>query len=247
MRLASLTAPMAALLLSSTALVAQEAQTPAEGQAFRQVYVDVDGSAVLIPVELALEACGLGDAELQAAALSRFEGADIQVGMLPEMFEDPAVPEAAAPGTAAAAGGDGTPGTAAATAEAQADPPDGAGTTMTAEANATTDAGNTTTDAGNQPAGTEGVATAEVGLGAETAAGTAYGTGTAAGTGSAEVRNVEITAAESDPTVTNAQGTADPTTSAPGQDLRVLAVCQIDVVRASELGIPNIANETVTD
>lgn len=243
MRLASLTAPMAALLLSSTALVAQEAQTPAEGQAFRQVYVDVDGSAVLIPVDLALEACGLEDAELQAAALSRFEGADIQVGMLPEMFEDPAVAEAAAPGTAAAAGGDGTPGTAAATADAQADPPDGAGTTMTAEANATTDAGNTTTDAGNQPAGTEGVATAEVGLGA----GTAYGTETVAGTGSAEVRNVEITAAESDPTVTNAQGTADPTTSAPGQDLRVLAVCQIDVVRASELGIPNIANETVTD
>jgi hypothetical protein len=51
---------------------------------------------------------------------------------------------------------------------------------------------------------------------------------------------------ESNLTVTTAQGTADPSTAEPGDEMLPLAVCRIDVERAAELGIPQ-ANEIVTD
>jgi hypothetical protein len=51
---------------------------------------------------------------------------------------------------------------------------------------------------------------------------------------------------ESNETVTTAQGTADPSTSAPGDEMLALAVCEIDVTAAVDLGIPQ-ANEIVTD
>ena len=51
---------------------------------------------------------------------------------------------------------------------------------------------------------------------------------------------------ESNETVTTAQGTADPSTSAPGDEMLALAICQIDVETAAGLGIPQ-ANEIVTD
>lgn len=78
----------------------------------------------------------------------------------------------------------------------------------------------------------------------------ASGTGT--GEASAEMDG-EMPSAEAAPesdagthTVTTAQGTADPTTAEPGDEMLPLAVCEIDVVRAAELGVPQ-ANEIVTD
>jgi hypothetical protein len=56
----------------------------------------------------------------------------------------------------------------------------------------------------------------------------------------------EATPDESNETVTTAQGTADPSTSAPGDEMLALAICQIDVATAADLGIPQ-ANEIVTD
>jgi hypothetical protein len=50
----------------------------------------------------------------------------------------------------------------------------------------------------------------------------------------------------SNETVTTAQGTADPSTAAPGDEMLALAICRIDVVTAGDLGIPQ-ANEIVTD
>jgi hypothetical protein len=67
MRLSTLTASTATLLLSSTALLAQEAQQSAT-TGFQNVYVDVDGSAVQVPVDLAAQACALDAATLQQVA-----------------------------------------------------------------------------------------------------------------------------------------------------------------------------------
>lgn len=282
MTIAKLTASTAALMLCSTALMAQEAGD----QAFRNVYIDVDGAAVLIPAELALEACGLDEMGIQSAAMSRLEGSGMdQAAMMAQInAADPmgamgaggmtggvtaaggALGDASGTVTmdtanAGALGGTGTTGDAGTvgidgTASADAADATGMGdTTMTADANATTDAGNTTTDMGNATTDMGNTTTAEaVGAGAAAGTGTtdtatadASGVAGQGTTAMGEVQNVESTAAMTDTTVTNAQGTADPSTSEPGQDLRVLAVCQIDVVRASELGIPNITNETVTD
>ncbi|WAJ26648.1 hypothetical protein [Antarcticirhabdus aurantiaca] len=51
---------------------------------------------------------------------------------------------------------------------------------------------------------------------------------------------------KSNETVTTSQGTADPSTSAPGGQMLALAVCQITVETAARLGVPQ-ANEIVTD
>ena len=68
--------------------------------------------------------------------------------------------------------------------------------------------------------------------------------GTTASEGAAD--GAEVIPDESNETVTTAQGTADPSTSAPGDEMLALAVCQIDVETAAGLGIPQ-ANEIVTD
>ncbi len=89
----------------------------------------------------------------------------------------------------------------------------------------------------------------------------AVGMSTTEGSGSADVamEDAEATSAgtaadeeavaapdASNETVTTAQGTADPSTAEPGDEMLALAVCRIDVVRAGELGVPQ-ANEIVTD
>ena len=257
MRRDKLTACTAALLLSSTALLAQEAQT------FQNVYVDVDGAAVLIPVELALEACGLDEAGIQQAAASRFEESGFDATMVQNLFDEAGptsgtVAAAGAQDIAAAGAGDTADIDVIAMPEVDTEgsAADGAGTTMTSHANMTTDAGNTTTDAGNQTAGAETTSATGTTLGQEATAGgaeiAATGTDGQVGgdtTAGAEVGNVQSTAADTADSglSTNAQGTADATTADPGDEFLVLAVCQLDVVRASELGVPTITNETVTD
>jgi hypothetical protein len=75
MKRAEFTASTAAFLLSASALMAQEAQS----QTFQSVFIDVGGTAVLVPMDVALEACGgLDEASLQSAARSRLQdsGAD---------------------------------------------------------------------------------------------------------------------------------------------------------------------------
>ncbi len=73
MTLAKLTASTAALLLSSTALMAQEAQS----QTFQSVFIDVGGTAVLVPMDVALEACNLDETGLQTAFQSRLDESGI--------------------------------------------------------------------------------------------------------------------------------------------------------------------------
>ncbi len=281
MTFAKLTASTAVLLLSSTALVAQESTS----RTFENVYLDVEGSAVLVPVDLALEACGLDEAGIQQAANSRLDtsgmnaeevfaqinsgdpiggaaagtesqdaaaasagaSADASTGMA-DTGATADASEAAATGDAAATAAE--PATADASA---ADTTREAGSTdmAAADASGAADAaaeGTQTTDTATADAsgaaGQDATAAAPEGSAETAAAGDAAQSGDAP---AGSVENVEATAAESNTTVTNAQGTADPSTSAPGQELLALAVCQIDVVRASELGIPNIANETVTE
>lgn len=195
MRHAKLTACAAALLLSSPAAMAQEAQT----RSFERVYVDVDGAAVLVPVELALAACALDEAGIQQAAASRLEESGFEAASVPDLFGDSGASEEAAESTA-----------------------------------------GTETLAADDPSGTEAPATdmaaADEAAGGEAAGGT-------------EIRNVEPTAADTTDggMTTNAQGSADATTTDPGERFLALAVCQVDLVRASELGIPTVANEIVTD
>ena len=139
------------LLVSATALVAQEA-TPAPDMATGdQVYIDVDGAAVQVDAALAAEACGLDETAVMEMAATKME----ESGLEP-----------------------------------------------------TTMAGSTTSQDATGGAG--------------------------------------ATPDESNETVTTAQGTADPSTSAPGDEMLALAVCQIDVETAAGLGIPQ-ANEIVTD
>lgn len=160
MRYAALTAAAATLLAASSPLFAQEgAGAPASED---QVYVDVDGAAVQVPVALAAEACGMDEtAVMEAAAARSHEGG----------HEASSTSNAAAP----SAGG-----------------------------------------------GAEGSST-EPASGSEAAA-----------------------TDESNETVTTAQGAADPSTAAPGDEMLSHAVCRIDVAKAGDLGIPQ-ANEVVTD
>src|SRR3712207_5837312 len=67
MKLAYLTASTAALLLSSTALMAQS--EPAQN--IENVYIDVGGTAVQVPIGQAAEACAMDEATLQQVAQTR--------------------------------------------------------------------------------------------------------------------------------------------------------------------------------
>jgi len=272
MRRSILTASTAALLLSSTALMAQEAQSTGPN-GFANVFVDVDGSAVQVPVDLAAQACALDALTLQQVAQTRLDDAGMMASSVPGLVTADA---------GSAAGLDASGGLS----DIEATPTDTADATVTGPANtaggmATADAGTlgvtdgtdvdasattTTADAtstpaeGSQPAQVEDSSTmATANSPADPSSAESYGTADvatadASGAANAEagvegvsggVSEVEPTAA--DTMVTNAQGTADPSTSTPGDQYLALAVCQIDVTRASELGIPNIANETVTD
>ena len=266
MKLSSLAASTAALLLSSTALLAQDA--PAGGQgAFENVFVDVEGSAVQVPAALAAEACGLDLATLQTTAQTRLDEAGMDAAMIPGLVTANA---ASAAGIDASGGMTDTDAnsmdtvgtdTAGVTPSATTDPmgstAPAAGGTASADASATATASDTATTttadatstpaegsqpaqvddastmaAANSPAGTDAAATSDVATTGDTATADASASADVAGVGS-----VESTAAET--TATNAQGTADL-----GEQYLALSVCQIDVTRASELGIPN---ETVTE
>ena len=263
MKFPFLTASTAAFLLSSTALLAQDA--PAGGQgAFENVFVDVEGSAVQVPVALAAEACGLDVATLQTTAQTRLDEAGIDPAIIPGLVTANA---ATAAGIDASGGMTDTDAnsmdtvgtdTAGVTPSATTDPMGGtapaSGNTASAEASATATASDTATTttadatstptegsqpaqvddastmaAANSPAGTDPAATSDM------AAAEASASADIAGVGS-----VESTAAET--TVTNAQAMADP-----GEQYLALSVCQIEVTRAAELGIPTVDNETVTE
>lgn len=74
MTLSKLTASTAALLLSSTALLAQETQS----QSFQAVFIDVGGTAVLVPADVALEACGFDQASLQSVVEARLQESGVE-------------------------------------------------------------------------------------------------------------------------------------------------------------------------
>lgn len=143
MKLAYLTASTAALLLSSTSLMAQEATSGGAmgGMDFTQsVFVDVDGAAYQIPIDLAAELCGSDAATLTQTAQSAFDAS----GMDPAMMAggmDTAAAGTASGDAAATTGADtatadagGTTGTDAGNAGAAGMGSD----TQTADANATT-------------------------------------------------------------------------------------------------------------
>lgn len=268
MRLSTLTASTATLLLSSTALLAQEAQQSAT-TGFQNVYVDVDGSAVQVPVDLAAQACALDAATLQQVAQTRLGEAGMDAESIPGLMSADAGSAAGIDASGGLSDIEATPtdtadatGSVAATASGDMATADAATSGMTEGAepvDSTTTADASSTPApgsqpvqvddssvmaeANSPAGQEGSTSVDGSNGVATA--DASGAAAEAGV-SAEVGSVESTAADNT-TVTNAQGTADPSTTNPGEQYLALAVCQIDVTRASELGIPNIANETVTE
>ena len=226
MRLVHLTASTAALLVSSTALLAQQSST-----SYENVFVDVGGTPLQVPVTLAAEACGLDEAGVQQAALSRIESSGVDNATLQELF--------------------------AATAPASTTEPNGAAGTTGTDTAATADAASTPAP-GSEPASTgdTDIAAAETPApGSEPAAvdDTAGTTDMAASdTGSGDMTGVlegaETTAADAtatpDSTTTAAQGLDS---DAQNQQMLDLAVCQIDVTRASELGITGVGDATTTD
>ena len=235
MTLAKLTASTAALLLSSTALMAQDAQS----QTHQSVFIDVGGTAVLVPMDVALEACNLDETGLQSAFQSRLEESGIdQTQFAAQMASAMGMTgqggaagtdAAAAQDTAAAGTGDasgtaaGTEGTASADAGATTG---AAGTTGDAAATdtATADAsGAAAGDASGAAAGTETTDTATA-----DASGAAGQDATAAGTG--DVQSVESTAAST-------TGDAGATGAANADPFIQLAACQIDQARATELQV----------
>ena len=244
MTYAKLTASTAALLLSSTALMAQEASS----QSMQSVFIDVGGSAVLVPMDVALEACGLDEATLQSTVQANLDASGIdQTQFMAQMdsamgtmggdaaTQDTAAADAGATGDAS--GTMTTEDTASADASgaaAGATGMDASGgvsdTTQTADANATTDAGNATTDMGNTTdtasADSSGAATDTATTDTATADASGATSTDAATTG--EVQNVESTAADTSAAATGTAG-SDPFIQ--------LAACQIDATRATELQI----------
>ena len=231
MTLAKLTATTAALLLSSTALMAQDAQS----QTHQSVFIDVGGTAVLVPMDVALQACNLDETGLQSALQSRLEESGIdQTQFAAQMASAMGMTgqggaagtdAAAAQDTAAAGTGDasgaaaGTEGTASADAGAAGTTGDGAATdTATADAS-----GAAAGDASGAAAGTETTDTATA-----DASGAAGQDATAAGTG--DVQSVESTAAST-------TGDAGATGAANADPFIQLAACQIDQARATELQV----------
>ncbi|TNC51201.1 hypothetical protein FHG66_06555 [Rubellimicrobium rubrum] len=231
MKFATLTASTAVLLLSSTAIMAQEAGATTS---LDNVYVDVGGQAIQVPVAQAAQACGLDEAAIQQVASTRLEESGL----------DPAVVYGLGNETASATDSTGATGTEAATstdtaaasgtmdstgtATADAGAAGTAGATATGTDMAATDAGTTGADASATDMASTDTAAAPTdsgttGMTSDMA--TADAAGSAAGgdlTGT--VQDVESTAAD-----TSATGTADP--------MMQLVVCQIDQAQATQAGI----------
>lgn len=241
MKFAKLTASTAALLLSSSALVAQDAST----QGFENVFIDVGGTAVLVPVDVALEACGLDESALQTVAQTRIDESGGDAATFSTQFSNAsldAMGQGGAAGTdTAAAGGDASTDMTgdAATADAGATTDAAAGTDTTATADASGGAA-ASTDTG-AAAGTETTDTATAdasGAAGQDATATGTETQTAAADTAAQsgadaaasnVENVEATAADTSTDASAGAGSDDP--------FLVLATCQIDMTRATELGV----------
>lgn len=227
MKFAYLTASTAALLLSSTSLIAQETTSPSGAMDFTQsVFVDVEGAAYLIPIDLAAELCGADAASLTQTAQSAFDASGMDPSMMMGSGTDTAAAgmdmEATTADTAsadAAAGAD-----AAMTDTATADAGATAGTDAGAAAatdTATADAGATTgTEAGNVGA---------AGMGSDTATADA---GAAAEGTTGDVQNVETTAADA---TAGAAGESQSFTDA-GEEYLALVVCQVDAATANATG-----------
>jgi len=224
MKLAYLTASSAALLLSSTALLAQS--EPAQN--LENLYIDVGGTAVQVPVAQAAEACALDEASLQQIAQTRLaeSGLDPAVvyGLGNENPDAMASTDTAAAGTTTddAAGAEtlgemgGTDSTTAADAGTSTESTDAANGDM-ASADASGTAGSGT---GSDMAAADTTGTVDSTTGA---AGTTGSTDTTADAGgvTGDVQNVAPTAADT--------SGADP--------MLQLAVCQVDQARATEIGI----------
>ncbi|TNC71988.1 hypothetical protein [Rubellimicrobium roseum] len=229
MKLAYVTASTAALLLSSTAVFAQ--QDPA--QELSNVYIDVGGTAVQVPVAQAAEACAMDEATIQQIAQTR----------LSESGLDPAVVYGLGNETGAVPTD---------TADTGAPPLDEVGTTGdTADAGGTMgaapDAATGSDMASVDAAGTDGAET--TGTGTDMATADATGTidsttGAAGTTGSTDITadaSGTTDAADDDLAsgVENIESTAAETATAGAMDdaMLQLSVCQLDQARATELGI----------
>ncbi|WP_210529811.1 hypothetical protein [Rubellimicrobium arenae] len=231
MKLVHLTASTAALLLSSTALFAQQGTS----QNLDNVYIDVGGTAVQIPVAQAAEACALDEATIQQVAATRLQ----ESGM------DPAVVYGLGNETADVSGSGAAMDSAGADAMNSTDmAADSAATT--GEAMDSTGAGTATADAGAGSASgsmeSSGGATAGTDMAATDsgAMGTQSGAGAATDSTGMATADAGATGAEGDlsGTISNTQATAADTSATGGQDpMLALAVCQVDQARATELGI----------
>jgi len=235
MRLVPLTASTAALLLSSTALLAQQIATPSEN-----VMLDVGGAPILVPIAVAAEACDLDEAGVQQASQSRIDQSELDEVSLQQLFA------ASGPsGTLGSTGDDGTE-----TAATVGTDAIGAGTeTSTADASTgSAGAGSDSTsaaEASNTPApGGEPVDVDDLGGSTDTASSEASTTGTDDLIEGAETTAAD-TAATLDTDMSGAQGLDGGALR--NDQLLTLAVCQVDAARASDLGISGIGTDTSGD
>ncbi|HVG46923.1 MAG TPA: hypothetical protein VM899_02105 [Rubellimicrobium sp.] len=233
MALARLTASMAALLLSSTALLAQQDATTGQS-----VILDVGGTPILVPIALATQACDLDEAGVQQASQSRIEQSGLGNDAVQQIFAATApvgtTNSTGAPTTDTPAAGTAGSSTETATAGLSGDAAgEGAATspgTLGAGADTTS-----TADAANTPApGGEPVNVEELDGSTDMAA-----SDNAATAISGVLEGAETTAADStalpDTDTSAAQGLDSDAAS--NEQLLTLAVCQVEITRAGELGI----------
>jgi hypothetical protein len=227
MRHVRLTASTAALLLSSTALFAQQG-----GSTTENVFLDIDGTPVQVPLALAAQACDLDEAGVQQASQSRIEQSGLDDSTVQQLFA-----ANAAAGSMNATGDGGTAGTesaAAADTMATAETSTGSGAV-----NAGTDT-TSTAEASNTPApGGEPVSVEDMDSSTNMAA-----SDNASSDMNGVLEDAETTAADTtaipDGGTTEAQGLDS---GAAGNDqLLALAVCQVELTRAGELGISGIGD-----
>jgi hypothetical protein len=276
MRRSIFTASAAALLLSSGAVLAQEAQQSGQ-TSFDNVFVDVDGSAVQVPVDLAAEACALDVTTLQQVAQTRLDEAGMTASSIPGLMMADAGSAAgldasggvsdieASPMDAADAGASmdsaGAPATGGDMATVDASTvgvTEGTGTASVSGTDgspATADASSSPVD-GSQPAqvddsGVMSAANSPAGSTSPSSVGASGATDTAtadaSGTDSASTDLSGLSGVASTAADTTATDAQGSVGSGLSDQYLDLAVCQIDATRASELGISGMTNSTATE
>lgn len=235
MKLACITASTAALLLSSSALMAQS--DPAQN--LENVYLDVGGTAVQVPIAQAAEACALDEASLQQIAQTRLADSGLDPAVIYGLGnENP---------DAMASAGTTTDDTAAAEALGEMGGSDETSTAAADSGAAASGTMDSTGAASNEMASAEASGTMDSGTGSDMASADASGTvdsttGAAGSTGSTDTTATAdasgAAGASGDVTggVQNVQPTAADT-SAGADPMLQLAVCQVEQARATELGI----------